>query len=124
MCEPCTDGALVEAANRAKSLFLANMSHELRTPLNTIIGFSHIIRDQAFGPDAARYSDYAKHIASAGEQLLTIIESVLDFANLQAGKSALAEEWIGLDDVLRKAVAAGSRSSGAQAPGTLKGDAA
>src|SRR5581483_7825463 len=50
----------VVAANQAKSQFLANMSHELRTPLNAVLGFSDLIRQQSFGPDAGeRYRDYA-----------------------------------------------------------------
>src|SRR5690606_7542336 len=60
-----------EQASRAKSAFLANMSHELRTPLNAINGFSEIIGEMRFGPDAMeRYRDYARDIHQSGEHLL------------------------------------------------------
>lgn len=75
-----------EAADRAKSQFLANMSHELRTPLNSVLGFSEIIRDLTFGPDAAeRYSEYAGYIHRSGSHLLDVVNDILDIAKLEAG---------------------------------------
>jgi signal transduction histidine kinase len=72
-------------AETTKAAFLASMSHELRTPLNAIIGFSELIRDQAFGPGAtARYSEYAKDVVSAGEHLLEIFNASL--ARLEGGQ--------------------------------------
>jgi PAS domain S-box-containing protein len=76
-----------EAASQAKSQFLANMSHELRTPLNAILGFSEIIANQSFGPDAQqRYIEYATDIHDSGEYLLSLINDVLDVARVEAGK--------------------------------------
>ncbi|BAI75337.1 two-component sensor histidine kinase (plasmid) [Azospirillum sp. B510] len=73
--------------------FLARVSHEFRTPLNAIIGFSEIIKDQMFGPDAGpRYADYARDIHTSGQHLLTLIDDILDLSRLQAGKFALLME--------------------------------
>jgi signal transduction histidine kinase len=89
-----------EFANRSKSDFLANMSHELRTPLNAIIGFSQVIRDQLFGPDQARYVDYARDIHDSGTLLLDLINDILDMSKLEAGKQELYEETLSLAQVV------------------------
>jgi two-component system cell cycle sensor histidine kinase PleC len=75
-----------EAANASKTAFLANMSHELRTPLNAILGFSDVIANQSFGPDAARYADYARDIHTSGAHLLSLINDLLDVAKIESGK--------------------------------------
>ena len=88
-----------DAANRAKSTFLANMSHELRTPLNGILGYAQILRTdktlserQTAGLDVIRQS---------GEHLLTLINDILDFAKIEAGKLELAPAPISLAAFLR-----------------------
>ncbi|WP_022835842.1 PAS domain S-box protein [Salisaeta longa] len=69
-----------ETMNRLKTTFLANMSHEIRTPLTSIIGFSEVIGDD---PSAA--ATYAPVIHRSGRRLLRTLNSVLDFAQLEAG---------------------------------------
>ena len=79
-----------EAANRAKSAFLANMSHELRTPLNAILGFSELMRR---APDISK--DQRKNletIGHSGEHLLSLINDVLEFSKIEAGRIALNSE--------------------------------
>jgi signal transduction histidine kinase len=76
------------------------MSHELRTPLNAIIGFSEVIRDQLFGPDQARYIDYAVDIHESGRHLHELINDVLDVSKLEAGKRDLYEEELSLEEVV------------------------
>ena len=83
-----------EIANRTKTQFLANMSHELRTPLNAVIGFSQLIRDQAFGEIPDRYLTYADDINSSGKLLLALINDILDMSRIEAGQHKLIEEVI------------------------------
>lgn len=92
-------------ANRSKSEFLANMSHELRTPLNAIIGFAEIIKDQLFGPvGQAQYVEYAQDIYDSGALLLSLINDILDMSKIEAGKRALAEGVLDVDDVVHSVV--------------------
>ena len=91
-----------EIANRSKSEFLANMSHELRTPLNAIIGFSQIISGQVFGPANDRYVGYAKDIADSGDHLLNLISDILDISKLEAGKHALSDEPIDVQEEIQQ----------------------
>ena len=72
-----------EEANRAKSAFLASMSHEFRTPLNAIIGLSDLLRESSLDPEQDEMSDT---IGKSGRQLLTLINSVLDFSRAEAGR--------------------------------------
>ena len=72
-----------EEANRAKSAFLASMSHEFRTPLNAIIGLSDLLRESSLNPEQDEMSDT---IGKSGRQLLTLINSVLDFSRVEAGR--------------------------------------
>lgn len=89
-------------ANRSKSEFLANMSHELRTPLNAIIGFSEIIRDQLFGPvGQAQYIEYAGDIHDSGQLLLSLINDILDMSKIEAGKRALSESIMNIEETIR-----------------------
>ena len=84
-----------EHANAAKTRFLANMSHELRTPLNAIVGFSEIIKTQAFGQIAnTRYVDYGTDIHEAGHHLRALIEDMIDLALVEGEKLPLNEETI------------------------------
>ncbi|MCR5136960.1 MAG: response regulator [Oscillospiraceae bacterium] len=90
-----------ESANRAKSDFLANMSHEIRTPINAVLGMNEmILREsrQALGMrDGGRenalqnISIYAGDVESAGHSLLGIVNDILDFSRIEAGRMDLAE---------------------------------
>ncbi len=81
-----------DLANRAKSEFLANISHELRTPLNAVIGFSDIIRSEAFGKiEHDEYKEYAGSIYDSGNNLLKVINEILDVSRIEAGERTLKE---------------------------------
>ncbi|WP_419903302.1 PAS-domain containing protein [Kiloniella sp.] len=90
-----------QVAGRAKTDFLANMSHELRTPLNCIIGFSELLRNEAFGPlGQERYRDYSVDINEAGVHLLEVLNDVLDVSKLETGEIDLRECEIDLIDLM------------------------
>ena len=75
-----------EEANRAKSAFLANMGHELRTPMNAILGMTHLALNS---PVDAERRQYLRMVKSAGENLLEMLNSLLDFSKVEAGKVEL-----------------------------------
>jgi two-component system sensor histidine kinase RpfC len=72
-----------EEANRAKSAFLASVSHEVRTPLNAIIGLGDLLHDQLRNPERRHM---VSTIVSSGRSLLTLINSILDFSRIEAGR--------------------------------------
>jgi signal transduction histidine kinase len=96
-----------ERANEAKSQFLANMSHELRTPLNAIVGFSEMIEGQVLGPlGVPRYAEYARDIHASGGHLLALVERMLNLADAEAHRLALAREPVLPGALLAETVAA------------------
>lgn len=97
------DAALAEAratsenAARTKGIFLANISHEIRTPLNVIIGLSHLAQQ---GETSPRLRNYLGRIHDAGASLLTLINEILDFSKLEAGRMALESAQFDLGEVV------------------------
>ena len=78
-----------EDVNRVKAMFMANMSHELRTPLNAIIGISSLLQlEESLNPEQ---KDLVDIIRNSGEDLLTLVENILDFSMIEAGKIRLRD---------------------------------
>lgn len=92
---------LAEEAARVKSNFLANMSHEIRTPLNAILGMSHLAQQTACDP---RQRDYLDKVRQAGQHLLGILDNVLDFSRIEAGRLAVERVEFDLRAVLENLV--------------------
>ncbi|MBL8484047.1 MAG: PAS domain-containing protein, partial [Rhodocyclaceae bacterium] len=94
--------AQAAAATEAKSAFLASMSHEIRTPMNGILGLAHLLERQPL-PGEAR--DMVRKLGSAGRALLRIINDVLDFSKVEAGKLELEREPFLVDELLDEVAA-------------------
>jgi PAS domain S-box-containing protein len=77
-----------EEASAAKSRFLATVSHEFRTPLNGILGMTELLGDTQPNPEQATY---LRALRTSGEALLGLVDDILDFAKVEAGKLELAE---------------------------------
>ncbi len=78
-----------DAASRFKSRLLANVSHDLRTPLNVILGYADMMHDEEFGPLTKEQRDATGRILINTRRLITLIGSLLDQAQIEAGKLEL-----------------------------------
>ncbi|MBI3281193.1 MAG: response regulator [Acidobacteria bacterium] len=90
-----------EIANRAKSEFLANMSHEIRTPLNGVIGMAQLAIETSSRHEQLEYLELLKR---SGDALLTVVNHILDFSKLEAGKLKLELTPFALRDVVTQAL--------------------
>ncbi|OUL21208.1 hybrid sensor histidine kinase/response regulator [Nostoc sp. T09] len=92
-------------ASRLKSQFLATISHELRTPMNAIIGFSQILLRPKFGQLTHQQTDMVERILNNGKHLLMLLNEVLDFSKLEAGRFELKPELFDLPKIIEVTVA-------------------
>jgi signal transduction histidine kinase len=81
--------AKAQAASEAKSRFLATVSHEFRTPLNGILGMTDLVLDMPLNPEQATY---VHAIKTSGQALLSLIDEILDFSRIEAGRLTLSVE--------------------------------
>lgn len=88
---------LAKAADQAKSEFLARMSHEIRTPLNAVIGMSYLALKTKLTP---KQQDYLHKIRISSNALLGIINDILDYSKIEAGKLSIENVAFNLDTVL------------------------
>ena len=92
------------AASRAKSEFMASMSHELRTPLNAIFGYTSLLADGITGPVTAAQQEQLLRIRSSATHLLGLIDEVLSFSRLEAGREQISIQDVQVSAVLEEAL--------------------
>jgi PAS domain S-box-containing protein len=88
-----------EKANKTKSQFLASMSHEIRTPMNAIIGFSDILAEEVTSED---HKEYVEIIRNSGDHLLQLINDILDYSKIEAGKLDIDTTFCSLQEIFSK----------------------
>ena len=94
---------LKEEAAKAKSIFLANVSHELRTPLNGVIGMSELLKETPLNDDQ---KEFANSIRVCADTLLIVINDILDYSKLEAGKLKLYYSPLNLKETILEVVRA------------------
>ena len=90
-----------EAANRLKSQFMATISHEIRTPMNAVLGFTHLLLKTL---QTAQQHDYTGKIETAARNLLRIVNDILDFAKIDAGRMQIENAPFEIDRVVSEAL--------------------
>ena len=87
-----------DAASAAKSAFLANMSHEIRTPMNAVLGMLKLVAQTNL---SERQRDYVSKSQSAATSLLSLLNDILDYSKIEAGKLQLDRHPFSIDEVMR-----------------------
>ena len=94
--------ARAESAAAAKSQFLANMSHEIRTPLTAVLGFTGLLQARPDLPGEA--SEFVSRISGAGAALLAIVNDILDYSKLEAGKFEIRPQPSQVAEICRESL--------------------
>ena len=88
-----------EDASLAKTRFLNNMSHDIRTPMNAILGYAQLMEDNLKGKNLPETSEYLKKLQQSGNLLLSIINNVLDMAQIESGRMEIDENYGRIEDI-------------------------
>jgi signal transduction histidine kinase len=90
-------------ASRHKSQFLANVNHELRTPVSAVIGYARLLSRQTEGQIAPQQRENLEDLLRNAERLLHQIDSLLDFAKIEAGRMEVRVERVDVSEVVHEA---------------------
>lgn len=93
------------AADRAKGRFLATISHELRTPLTALTGYEELLADEVMGPLSEPQTDVLERMRSVTHHLTVMIEEVLAFSSIEAGREVVRPTEFLAEDLVRAAAA-------------------
>jgi len=96
---------VAQGASKAKSDFLASMSHELRTPLSAMIGYSELLADEIVGPLTPTQRDHVDRMKVCAAHLLGIVEEILSFARIDAGREEVRLTEVDAAALVREAAA-------------------
>ncbi len=94
-----------QAASQAKSDFMATMSHELRTPLTALTGYGELLAEEIVGPLTKEQGDVVERMRSVTHHLGVVIDEILTFSNLEAGREIYRPVPVDLPELVRSAVA-------------------
>jgi PAS domain S-box-containing protein len=94
--------AQVEEANRAKSEFLATMSHELRTPLNAVLGYTNLLESGIPEELSEPVLQYVRRVGLSARHLAQLIEEILAFSRLEAGRETVSPAEVDVGEVVRE----------------------
>jgi signal transduction histidine kinase len=94
----------LEEASQLKSQFLANVNHELRTPVSAIIGYARLLRRETEGQISQLQRENLQDLLHNAERLLNMIDSLLEFSKIEAGKMALHVEPVKVNEVVQRAI--------------------
>jgi signal transduction histidine kinase len=94
-------GALSGAQTKVE--FLATISHELRTPLTAIVGYTALLEEEIFGPMTKTQEEQLGHIHRSADHLLELIDDILTFSKLEAGRVSVSNESVIVADALEEA---------------------
>jgi len=94
----------LEEASKLKSQFLANVNHELRTPVSAIIGYGRLVLRETEGQISQLQRENLQDLLHNAERLLSQIDSLLDFAKIEAGKIEVRVEPVSVEELIRGAI--------------------
>ncbi len=96
-----TEKERAETSEKTKQLFLAKMSHEIRTPMNAILGFARLLEETL---SVKEQQEYIHIIIKSGDDLLVILNDILDFSRMEAGKITIESVQFDLRDIIHTTI--------------------